>query len=401
MVLSQNTEIVKAIDENVFEIKDVDPSIELEKSATLDTIFKNVRIFGFGEATHGTKEFFNLKIKFFKYLVKNQDVKNFAIEASYGNCIAINNFIHGEDGDSRVLLSNIEFWTWNCKEVLDLIEWMKAYNIDKNTNDQLSFIGFDSMDCTIAAKIMYNYINDSSIQNKEEYLKIIGMYIKAQNIKSVDKKGLKSHLAVMTDLRTIINNNAVDSSDFYVRTQEAIIQYIEFSLNHNQTTRDTQMAENVNKVLTSAGTESKVFLWAHNLHVNKDRTEPNIPSMGHHLKEKYGNQYYSVAFDFATGKFNAFDISKNRLTTIVIDNVMKNTSSEIFDKSAFDTYLLDFKTAIKASVLDDYLNSKVIHQGIGSTYNPKMVVEEKLINSFDAIIFVKNTTESTLLNSQK
>ncbi|WP_339656747.1 hypothetical protein [Flavobacterium frigidarium] len=28
MVLSQNTEIVKAIDENVFEIKDVDPSIE-------------------------------------------------------------------------------------------------------------------------------------------------------------------------------------------------------------------------------------------------------------------------------------------------------------------------------------------------------------------------------------
>ncbi|MBU2060997.1 MAG: erythromycin esterase family protein, partial [Bacteroidetes bacterium] len=141
--------------------------------------------------------------------------------------------------------------------------------------------------------------------------------------------------------------------------------------------------------------------WAHNLHVNKDKMEPNIPSMGHHLKEKYGNQYYSVAFDFATGKFKAFDISKNRLTTIVIDNVMKNTSSEIFDKSTFDTYLLDFKTAIKASVLDDYLNSKVIHQGIGSTYNPKMVVQERLINSFDAIIFVKNTTESTLLNNQK
>jgi hypothetical protein len=57
------------------------------------------------------------------------------------------------------------------------------------------------------------------------------VFIKAQNIKSANKK-VQGHLAAMTDLRTIINNNATDSRDFYVRTQEAIIQYIEFSLNH-------------------------------------------------------------------------------------------------------------------------------------------------------------------------
>jgi erythromycin esterase len=399
MVVSQNTEIVKAIDENAFEIKDVDPNLELEKSATLDTIFKNVRIFGFGEATHGTKEFFDLKAKFFKYLVKNQGVKNFAIEASYGNCVAINNYIHGENGDSRALLSHIGFWTWDCKEVLDLIEWMKAYNIGKNANDQLSFNGVDSMDCTIAAKIMYDYINDSNIQNKEEYLKIIGVYIKAQNIKSANKKGLKSHLAAMTDLRTILNNNATDSRDFYVRTQEAIIQYIEFSLNHNQTTRDTQIAENVIKILTSSGAESKVFLWAHNFHIKKNKIiYTNDLAMGHHLKQKFGDKYYSVGFDFGTGKFNVFDVTENRLTTISIDRVIKNTSSEMFDKSTLNTYLLDFKTARKISVMNDYLNSKVRYRGIGSTYSPKMITEDRLIDTFDALIFVKNTTESTLLN---
>ena len=400
-MLSQTNEIVKAINENAFRIKDVNPNIEVEKNPTLDSIFKDVRIFGFGEATHGTKEFFDLKVKFFKYVVKNQAVKNFTIEASYGNCIAINDYIHGKNIDPKIALNNIGFWIWNCTEVLDLIEWMKVYNRGKNTSEQLSFHGVDSKDCATAAKIMYDYIKVSNIENKEEYLKIIAIYSKTQNIKHANRKELKNHLVVMTDLKTVLNNNAIDSIDFYVRTQEAIIQYIEFSLNYNQTTRDTQMAENVNKVLTSAGVEGKVFLWAHNLHVNKDKIQSNIPSMGNHLKQKYGNQYYSVGFDFATGKFNALDLSKNRLTTSVIDNVMKNTSSELFDKCTFDTYLLDFNTAIKTSVLADYLNSKVKHQGIGSTFDPKMVIQERLIYSFDAIIFVKITTESTLLHNLK
>ncbi|NRT11963.1 erythromycin esterase family protein [Flavobacterium sp. 14A] len=399
IMLSQTNEIVKAINENAFRIKDVNPNIEVEKNPTLDSIFKDVRIFGFGEATHGTKEFFDLKVKFFKYVVKNQAVKNFAIEASYGNCIAINDYIHGKNINPKIALNNIGFWIWNCTEVLDLIEWMKVYNRGKNTSEQLSFHGVDSKDCATAAKIMYDYIKVSNIEKKEEYLKIIATYSKTQNIKDANRKELKNHLVVMTDLKTVLNNNAIDSSDFYVRTQEAIIQYIEFSLNYNQTTRDTQMAENVNKVLTSAGAEGKVFLWAHNLHVNKDKIQSNIPSMGNHLKQKYGNQYYSVGFDFATGKFNALDLSKNRLTTSVIDNVMKNTSNELFDKCTFDTYLLDFNTAIKTSVLADYLNSKVTHQGIGSTFDPKMVIQERLIYSFDAIIFVKNTTESTLLHN--
>ena len=68
-MLSQTNEIVKAINKNAFRIKDVNPNIEVEKNPTLDSIFKDVRIFGFGEATHGTKEFFDLKVKFFKYRV--------------------------------------------------------------------------------------------------------------------------------------------------------------------------------------------------------------------------------------------------------------------------------------------------------------------------------------------
>ena len=109
-IFGQENSIVKIIDENAFEIQETNPEIEFNKSDKLDSIFENVRIFGFGEATHGTKEFFDLKIKFFKYLVKNQGVKNFAIEASFGNCIEIDNFIKGKDADPRKLIRKMGYW---------------------------------------------------------------------------------------------------------------------------------------------------------------------------------------------------------------------------------------------------------------------------------------------------
>jgi erythromycin esterase len=76
------------------------------------------------------------------------------------------------------------------------------------------------------------------------------------------------------------------------------------------------MAENVSKILTSS--EQKVkFLWAHNFHIKKNKIiYSNDLAMGHHLKQKFGDKYYSVGFDFGTGKFNVFDVTENRLTTI-------------------------------------------------------------------------------------
>ncbi len=68
IVVSQNNDIAKSINENAFKINDTNSNIDIEKNDELNSIFENVRIFGFGEATHGTKEFFDLKFKFFKYI---------------------------------------------------------------------------------------------------------------------------------------------------------------------------------------------------------------------------------------------------------------------------------------------------------------------------------------------
>ena len=397
-LFSQNNAIVKAINENAFQLNNSDPNIDIDKDAKLDSIFNKVRIFGFGEATHGTKEFFNLKFKFFKYLVKYQGVRNFAIEASYANCIAINNYIKGQKNDPKELLKNIGFWIWNTQEVLELIEWMKKFNVDKIQSNQINFYGIDIMDCSNSAKIISEHLTENLYENKTQYLDILSFYTIKDNTKYLNKNILKNHLIVMNELKEILKSSEVKNKELYISLQNSIIQYINFRIDYRQEIRDKEMSENINQILHFNGNESKIFIWAHNFHIKKNNiTYTNDYAMGHFLKEKYGNEYYSLGFDFATGAFNAYSIKNKKIEIFSITEPMTKTSSKLFNESSFDSFFLDFNSISKIDILNNYITSKVNYRGIGSTYNPKMVENEKLKDAYDGIIFVKQTQASTLL----
>jgi len=66
VVNAQNNKTVNWISENSIEIEDANPDSELSifKQNTPEN-FAKAKIYGFGEASHNTKEFFNLKAKFF------------------------------------------------------------------------------------------------------------------------------------------------------------------------------------------------------------------------------------------------------------------------------------------------------------------------------------------------
>ena len=78
LLSSQNLETIDWIKNNSIEIEDSNPDSELKifKENT-PTKFVNAKIYGFGEASHNTKEFFDLKAKFFKFLVKKSRCEKF------------------------------------------------------------------------------------------------------------------------------------------------------------------------------------------------------------------------------------------------------------------------------------------------------------------------------------
>jgi len=65
------------------------------------------KIVGLGEATHGTKEFFQLKHRIFRYLVENHGFKIFAFECDMGESYYVDNFVTIGEGDIDYIMKNI------------------------------------------------------------------------------------------------------------------------------------------------------------------------------------------------------------------------------------------------------------------------------------------------------
>lgn len=93
---SQKKQTVDWINKNSILIEDSNPNSKLLAfGQNTPAKFSNAKIFGFGEGSHNTKEFFHLKAKFFKHLVITQGVRVFIMEESYQAESGINEWIGG------------------------------------------------------------------------------------------------------------------------------------------------------------------------------------------------------------------------------------------------------------------------------------------------------------------
>lgn len=122
---------------------DVDEFKAYAKSVDEISIPQDNNIIALGEATHGNKEFQQLKLEVFKKLVEENHVRSFALEADCGGCEEVNQYIQGGDGTTKEIVKKLGFQIYQTEEMMQLIEYMRAYNQNADENNQLRFYGFD------------------------------------------------------------------------------------------------------------------------------------------------------------------------------------------------------------------------------------------------------------------
>lgn len=104
---------------------------------------EGTRIIALGEATHGNREFQQLKKDVFEQMVRKYKVRAFALEGDFGGCEYVNRYIHAGEGTADEAAAAIGFSIYRTREMADLIEWMRTYNEDAPEGEDLRFYGFD------------------------------------------------------------------------------------------------------------------------------------------------------------------------------------------------------------------------------------------------------------------
>lgn len=294
----------------------------------LKALFSSKSIIGMGEATHGTREFFEIKDGVFQWLVNTCNYRLFGIEATYGGCCYINDFVQSGKGNIDSVMVYLDFWTWQTEEVRDMILWIKDYNAQPEHIEKLSFYGFDMQNFYSPVQ----YLNDFTKKHcpaQYDTLQAISFPVlgktELQIYRLLQKKEwafedtLQHTHRLLTDwlLRNKTYIETTQSGAQYQALQICLDNFGQavrsMSVENESKFRDSCMAYNILQIQKFEN--KKMFIWAHNGHINFEYPDDQSVlmglQMGGHLKKNLGDAYYAIGFVFNQGSFQAIQGPKS------------------------------------------------------------------------------------------
>src|SRR5580704_6644017 len=155
------------IRKNAIPLQTVEAGNGFNDMQPLKKVVGDARIVALGEATHGTREFFQLKHRMIEFLATRMGFTIFSIEANMPEAYRLNDYVLNGKGDPAELLKGMYFWTWDTKEVLEMIRWMREFN--QSGKGRIEFTGFDMQTPAVAAQIVSNFAS----KNDPDHLSLI------------------------------------------------------------------------------------------------------------------------------------------------------------------------------------------------------------------------------------
>lgn len=369
----------------VFPLQSALPGYTFSDLAPLKKGLSGVSIFGAGEGTHGTHEFFTFKHRLFEFLVQEMGYTVFAIEDGMYGAALINQYITTGQGDPKDILQKEFHNVFQVKELLDLIEWMRSYNASHG--NKLTFAGFD------------NQQMDSYVRGIRE---IEDSYQTNAFRRLTDYSASEGDTAgqAMTEARAIAESMAENipvrpphvhekeweqATWYLLNIKAALQQFTSKDWLQAINTRDSMMALNVERLAAQHPGE-KIMLWAHNGHVgNRHGAVEGFKTLGSRLKARYGAAYQNLGFTTSTGTYRAmsevtFKMKEDNTLSILvagsIESLLHKTGMPLF---FFSTHTLPLKGRFRM---------------IGSVASREQFTPEpvKLDELFDWLVYADKTT---------
>lgn len=405
---SQNKETIDWLNHNSIVIEDANPNSEMILFKQNEPYkFANAKLYGFGEASHNTKEFFDIKAKYFKYLVKNHGLKIFIMEESYQAESGINEWISGGKGDVKTIANNFKTGFWYTKEIVNLLEWMREYNADKSIDEQIRFYGMDPKGGEKINLEIRKFINDNKILIEESLLTAADSCANKTIDYGIKESWWQTQIPKLQELKRQLLQSKKEGKEYssVIRSLVHLIGYTEYAslVGEKYPTstefRDLKMFENVKNIMEMESKNAKAFIWAHNEHINKSEmyyTGSNIANLGRHLKEFYKDDYYCVGFDFGTGKIKGYVTDKkqgNHWKTYEIEKPFPRTYASTLMTVNKGIYFLDLDNAMKnePTKFFEKKNNQLLIAAGGYQPKPlyKIMCGKIYSETYDGLIFVK------------
>lgn len=95
-----------------------------------------------GDASHGTREFYDIRLDITKRLVESGNVDLIILEADYFEVLPLNRYVLGKSKNALVGFKRFPQFMWKNQPIQDLADWLRSFNAN-HEDAQVQVFGID------------------------------------------------------------------------------------------------------------------------------------------------------------------------------------------------------------------------------------------------------------------
>ncbi len=361
-----------------------------------------VLVAGLGEASHGVKEYQDMKAEVFKALVKNNGCRTFIIEGDFGNALKVDSYIHGGEGTAQEAAAQIGFRIYRTKEMEELLSWMRDYNETAPEGEDLHFYGMDMQQADSSKEYLFGVLDRTAPQLGAEYREKLN-FLNDDDMFNINGNSFQQGMAYAEKLihevdllkETIESGFGRETFEFARECAGNLYKCCDIrksDMEYNRV-RDRYMAEKVEWFIERGG-GSLLFINGHNGHIGRTNTAA-YDCLGKLLADKLGKGYFAIGTDAKITSFNSQTDDGFEEQTAENENSM----NVLVDKTVGDYYYIEFDSAGKDEKWSGIISEKqsVTSLNVGGImlFSAVEIVPE---DTFDAMIIFDKVSPTTLRN---
>jgi erythromycin esterase-like protein len=418
------TELVRLLRERLEPL----PDIADEAFAALADRFAQARVVLFGEATHGTSEFYRARAALTLRLVEQHGFRIVALEADWPDAARIDRFVRHPKERSPFdgAFQRFPTWMWRNAEMQAFAGALMALNLGRAETERAAIRGLDVYSLGASMRAVLDYLDEvdpaAARQARDRYGCLSPWHARPERYgrevmfgaKHPCEEAVTGILHHLFEKRSAYLTSDGGPEAFLDAAQNArIVQAAERYYRimyrgsiESWNVRDRHMFDTLQELLKAGGPDAKVVVWAHNSHIGNAagtamgwEGEFNI---GELAKTAYGEAALLVGLSTDRGTVAAASDWDAPMEVKRVRPAREDSHEGLLREAGLPRAFLDLRE-VGASGLREALSQPRLERAIGVVYRPETerashYFEAVLPEQFDALLWFEETCAVTPLD---
>ena len=385
-----------------------------------------------GEASHGTREFYEVRCAITRRLIESRGFTAVCIEGDWPDAYRVNEFVTGvgEDPDAESALSGFTrfpTWMWANHTVREFVAWLHDHNGPLPPGGRAGFYGLDLYSMFGSMHSVLSYLErvdpDAARRARSRYAcfdhfdedsQAYGYAVAARMAEPCEEEAVRQLVELRTREPEYLRRDGRPArAAFFSAEQNARLvanaEHYYRSMYHGRASswnlRDTHMADTMDAVaahLAQTGSDARVVVWAHNSHLGDarytDMARRRELNLGQLARERHGDAVRIIGFSTHTGTVTAAhdwdEPGRQRRVRPSLQGSWERLLHEVSGRAEAGRFVLlpgDDPSVASA------LSERRLHRAIGVIYRPETerashYYDVQLARAYDAIIHIDETS---------